>query len=110
MREEIEYRAGIVRVVVGADQATRFVHRKGHRLVAGRTDALAIDGNFVDSRRHFLADFGNFAVHANVFGLDQRFRGPAGADPGVGDKFLETNFGSFQSPGSWLDLSRGRKD
>mgnify|MGYP005624883213 CR=1 FL=1 len=110
MGKKIKNRARIVWVVIGAHEPTRFMDGDGHGLLARGTDTLILDRDLIDPGGDLLADFGDFAVYAHLAGLDQRLRGASGADPGIGDKFLETYFGGFQGLGSWLQLSIGSKD
>ena len=63
-REKGEDRLGVVRVVVGADEAAGFVHGDGDfRLHGGGADLTAVDDDFIRGGVDFLAEFGGAAVY-----------------------------------------------
>jgi hypothetical protein len=80
-----------VGVAVAADDAAGLVHDEGELGLRLGLEGLALHGDLVGARHHLLAKGGLCAVHIDLAAGDQRLGGPARADAGLGDEFLDAD-------------------
>ena len=89
--QQVEDGGGVVRVVIGADEAARLVHGEGEARLRRGAHGASANGDLVVAGLDALTEFGATAVDPDFSGGNERLGGAAGTHAGVGEEFLQTD-------------------
>src|SRR5690349_5553886 len=65
-RKQFEYRGGVMRIVIGTDQAARLVNCDRNPRLAGGAHRFAADSHLIDAGNNFVPGRGDDAIDPNL--------------------------------------------